>query len=65
MALAETLEVAKIFIRGVLSIIKLVDEEKISKKYIGASHPLIKDNNPRLTSDYTKKARAPKNEKLP
>ena len=36
--LAETSEVADIFIRGALSFVKLVDEKKKSKKYLGASH---------------------------
>ena len=44
---AETLEVAEIFIRWALSMVKLVDEEKNPKKYPGALNPKLKDNNPK------------------
>ena len=43
--LAETSEVAENFIRGALVIVKLVVEGEKSKKYLGASHPQLKDNN--------------------
>ena len=45
--LAETSEVAENFIRGALGVVKLSDEEKISKRYLGASHPWLKNTNSR------------------